>query len=544
MSNWQTRITLLPFILMCSEPVWAQSLSVEQRLSLLEQNAKNTEGKLQTTEDKLQKALHELAIYKKKEKKTNHVTAANPALLNPAVDTHAQVARPIEKIQQQEAEAKPKTKNSTRRPADMNIKELSKAIEDEIGFSFHGYFRSGWGTASNGSPQSWAIGSLGRFGNEHGSWYDLLFSQKLYDQDGRTAKAIVLMDGNVGETYVKEPFDSTSENMMQFSDIYVTTKGFISAIPDATFWVGRHKLRAQEFKMLDFSYHKGAIASGVGIEDIPLGKGTLAIGLGREDLDNYSKDRTTTQAVNTNSLDVRLRKFPLTTNTTWDLYGRYAMANKSDGQSSSQNDGEYYKMKDAWLLTGIINNKLSRDGFTEYSMQVANNSFASSFAKIYDASSNFGTGRYYYGDHTNGIAWRFGEQGEFYPVDNVIVAHTLLFSGGNDVYSYETGAHTDFKSVRAVVRPAYIFNKYNQTGIELGYFNQQNNNNGLKTHESGVKTTLYHALKLGSSAFNSKFEIRFYGTWLKVLDNGIDEFTFTDEKKDQFSVGVQTELFW
>lgn len=214
MSNWQTRITLLPFILMCSEPVWAQSLSVEQRLSLLEQNAKNTEGKLQTTEDKLQKALHELAIYKKKEKKTNHVTAANPALLNPAVDTHAQVARPIDKIQQQKAEAKPKTKNSTRRPADMNIKELSKAIEDEIGFSFHGYFRSGWGTASNGSPQSWAIGSLGRFGNEHGSWYDLLFSQKLYDQDGRTAKAIVLMDGNVGETYVKEPFDSTSENMI------------------------------------------------------------------------------------------------------------------------------------------------------------------------------------------------------------------------------------------------------------------------------------------------------------------------------------------
>ena len=122
MSNWQTRITLLPFILMCSEPVWAQSLSVEQRLSLLEQNAKNTEGKLQTTEDKLQKALHELAIYKKKEKKTNHVTAANPALLNPAVDTHAQVARPIDKIQQQKAEAKPKTKNSTRRPADMNIK--------------------------------------------------------------------------------------------------------------------------------------------------------------------------------------------------------------------------------------------------------------------------------------------------------------------------------------------------------------------------------------------------------------------------------------
>lgn len=536
MSLFKIQFKAIALTILIPHAVLAESLSVEQRLNQLEENAKSTNVKLKETENQLKTALQELSIYKNKENKTR------THFVDTDIPTHAQVARPIDRIQKQVAEEK--SQPTTLRPADMNIKELSKAIEDEIGFSFHGYFRTGWGTSSNGSPETWAVGSLGRFGNEHGSWYDLMFSQKLYDQDGRTAKAIVLMDGNVGEGYVKEPFNSDSENMMQFSDIYLTTKGFITAIPDATLWVGRHKLRAQEFKMLDFSYHKGSIASGVGIEDIPLGKGTLAIGLGREDLDNYSKDRTATQSVNTNSLDVRLRKFPLAKNTTWDFYGRYAMANKSDGQSSSQDDGEYYKMKDAWLLTGIINNKLSRDGFTEYSMQAANNSFASSFAKIYDASANYGTSRYYYGEHTNGNAWRIGEQGEFYPTDNVIIAHTLLLSAGHDVYSYDTGSHTDFKSVRAVVRPAYIFNQYNQTGIELGYFNQVNSNDGVKRKESGVKTTLYHALKVGTSAFKSNLEIRFYGSWLKVLDNGIDDFTFTDDKKDQLSIGVQTELSW
>jgi carbohydrate-specific outer membrane porin len=54
------------------------------------------------------------------------------------------------------------------------------------------------------------------------------------------------------------------------------------------------------------------------------------------------------------------------------------------------------------------------------------------------------------------------------------MANAIVYSFGNDVYSYETGAHSDFESIRAVVRPAWIWDKYNQTGVELGYFKQQN----------------------------------------------------------------------
>lgn len=45
----------------------------------------------------------------------------------------------------------------------MTLKDFSKFVKDEIGFSYNGYFRSGWGTASHGSPKSWAIGSLGHW---------------------------------------------------------------------------------------------------------------------------------------------------------------------------------------------------------------------------------------------------------------------------------------------------------------------------------------------------------------------------------------------
>ncbi|WP_181942681.1 carbohydrate porin, partial [Klebsiella pneumoniae] len=88
-----------------------------------------------------------------------------------------------------------------------------------IGFSYNGYFRSGWGTANHGSPKEYAIGSLGRFGNEYTSWFDLQLKQKVYDLDGKTAHAVVMLDGNVGEQYSNAVFDKNSESNLQFSDI-------------------------------------------------------------------------------------------------------------------------------------------------------------------------------------------------------------------------------------------------------------------------------------------------------------------------------------
>lgn len=74
-------------------------------------------------------------------------------------------------------------------------------IKDDIGFSYQGYFRSGWGTGNHGSPQTYAAGSLGRFGNEMSGWFDLTLNQRVYNQDGRTANAVVTYDGNVGQQY-------------------------------------------------------------------------------------------------------------------------------------------------------------------------------------------------------------------------------------------------------------------------------------------------------------------------------------------------------
>lgn len=124
------------------------------------------------------------------------------------------------------------------------------------------------------------------------------------------------------------------------------------------------------------------------------------------------------------------------------------------------------------------------------------------------------------------------------------MANALVYAWGSDIYSYDTGAHSDFESARAVIRPAYIWDNNNQTGVELGWFDQKNRAGGVEYHESGYKTTLFHTFKVDTSLLTSRPEIRFYGTYLKALDNEISQFQFADAKSDQFTVGVQAEVWW
>jgi len=95
------------------------------------------------------------------------------------------------------------------------------------------------------------------------------------------------------------------------------------------------------------------------------------------------------------------------------------------------------------------------------------------------------------------------------------------------------------------VRPAWIWDNFNQSGIEAGWFTQKNEaSNHQSFTESGVKTTLFHTFKVDTSMMKSRPEIRLYGTWLKVLDNELDNFSFEHEKDDQFTLGAQAEVWW
>ncbi|GKV77416.1 carbohydrate porin [Pectobacterium carotovorum subsp. carotovorum] len=524
-----------------SNGAMAAKLTVEERLELLEKELSANKEELQSTKNELRQYK---AIVDDRQKTGKNTKTALTGKESITVMTTPQP---------QKASLNGQTKTSADasvvepQQQELTLNELSKYVKDDIGFTYSGYLRSGWATGTNGSPKSYAIGSLGRFGNEHSGWFDLFLKQRVYNKDGKTAQAVVKLDGNVGQQYAAGWFgdDTANENKLQFSDIYLTTKGFLPFAPEADFWVGKHALPVYEIQMLDWKSVRTDAGSGVGIENMNAGIGKMDVSLTREDLDVYSRNLSSKTQMNTNSIDLRYKGIPLWDGGSLSLMGKYAMANKTDTQKSNESNQSYYQLKDAWMAAAILRQNLNRGGFNEFTVQGANNSFASSFSRYSGASPFMGYNGYYYGDHTNGTAIRVISQGEMYLSDHVIMANALVYSKGNDIYSYETGAHSDYESIRTVVRPAWIWDNYNQTGVELGWFTQTNKTqSGVNYKESAYKTTLYHAIKVDTSMLNSRPEIRFYGTYLKLLDNEISKFTFADSKKDQFTVGVQAEVWW
>ena len=543
MNSSKLKVSLLAFSVFAAlSPlnVMAAKLTVEQRLELLEAELSSYKNKVAELQQNI----------KDNEKKSQ--TATNIAPQSPVADnienensekTNA-VVKPEVKATQQVAVIntdgnKPKVESVT-------MKDISKFVKEDIGFSYEGYFRSGWGTSNHGSTQTYAAGSLGRFGNEMSGWFDLTMNQRVYNQDGKTANAVVTYDGNVGEQYNDAWFgDSDNENILQFSDIFLTTKGFLPFAREADFWVGKHKLPEYEIQMLDWKSLTTDVAAAVGIQNWNLGVGQLDASLSRNDVDVYSRDFNNTTQMNTNSVDLRYRNIPLWQDGSLSLMGKYAFANKTDEQKKNESNNSYFELKDTWMATGIVRQALERDGFNEFTLQVANNSYASSFSNFSGASNSMAQGRYYYGDHSNGIAWRLISQGEMYLADRIIMANALVWSHGEDVYSYESGAHSDFNSFRAVIRPAWIWDTWNQTGVELAWFAQKNTTHqGQDLKESAYKTTLYHALKVGPSLLGSRPEIRFYGTYINILDNELSQFKFNDDSKNEFMAGVQAEVWW
>ncbi|ECH2878583.1 carbohydrate porin [Salmonella enterica] len=520
----------------------AANLTVEQRLQLLE-------AELSANKKELQETQSQLSIYKNKmaamevslqqtERQRDTDKTGIPVKDNKRISSI--------KIKPEQQVVLSNTQGDKTTVQNVTMKDISRFIKDDIGFSYQGYFRSGWGTSNHGSPQTYAAGSLGRFGNEMSGWFDLTLNQRVYNQDGKTANAIVTYDGNVGEQYNDAWFgDSDNENIMQFSDIFLTTRGFLPFAPEADFWVGKHKLPEYEVQMLDWKQLTTDVAAGIGIQNWVIGKGQLDISLSRDDVDVYSRDFSRTTQMNTNSIDIRYRNIPLWDKSSFSVMGKYAFANKTDEQERNEDNNSFFKLKDTWMATAIVRQELPKDGFNEFTLQVANNSYASSFAEFTGSSDSISSGRYYYGDHSNGIAWRLISQGELYLADRIIMANAIVGAHGEDIYSYETGAHSDFSSLRTVIRPAWIWNTYNESGVELGWFVQKNTtSNGTDAKESAYKATLYHALKVGPSLLNSRPEIRFYGTYIDILYNELSNFRFNDNSKDQFMIGVQAEVWW
>lgn len=517
------KTTIAAAVLSCcaaSSGAAAQNLTLEQRMAALEAQLRVTQQKLQA--------------YEEKEKARQTAVVATPALVASAAALQTAANTPA---------AGPDLSPST-------LKKISQYVQDDTGFKYSGYFRSGWASTTNGGPESWGVGSLGRFGNEYDGWYSLSLKKRAWRDGDKSIWANVQFEGDLGLTQSNESFEKgmAGGGMGKLSKLYVEGNGLLPFAPEASVWAGKHTLPQYEIQLLDWKSNRTLSGAGVGIENWKMPVGSLSMALTRNDIDNYStvcaagsSSCSDTTQVNVNIVEMRYKDLPVADNSLLELGAKYAFANQTDEQKKTQASDDYYQVKSSWLGQAILRNPVL-NGTNELTLQVANNSLASQFMNISSANPDFDYNSSYYGIHSGGIGWRLVNQGEVYFGDKIIMAHALAYGRGNDLYSTYTGAHTDFETVRAVIRPSWIWNHNTQTALELGYFTQENRVNDNARDESGYKVTLAQVYKVDTSILNSRPELRLYTTYLKALENEIDSQTFNDGKDYQISFGVQAEV--
>ncbi|EOB3584488.1 carbohydrate porin [Vibrio vulnificus] len=419
------------------------------------------------------------------------------------------------------------------------IQKIVDRVKEEERFRYSGYFRSGYATAVNGSPEDYFVSSVGRFGNENTGWFDLKLHYDVYRDGDRKVTSNVTLDGNVSSNYTSGWFTDPSADgsYLQFSDMYVAATGFIPALPGSTLWVGKHKLPNYEIQMFDFKHHRSSNAGAVALMDVAAGPGLLDISLAREDM----KQSDGRSRLNTNLIDMRYKDIEIADDTRLSFLLKYQMPDITDAQKE-----EYgYKPKDAMTAGVVLRNDMSKGGFNELTLQMGTNSYASKMTAFTNADPDY---RDLQGEET-GETYRIVNQGESYFGADYIMAHSFVAGVARGIYenvgknNYKN-SDTDF--LRAAVRPAYIWNQFNQTGVELGYFVQksQAENEADYRKESGYKVTAYHALKVNTSMLRSRPEIRFYSTYMEATDNDITGYVFHDQGSDQLSFGVQAEVWW
>ncbi len=140
---------------------------------------------------------------------------------------------------------------------------------------------------------------------------------------------------------------------------------------------------------------------------------------------------------------------------------------------------------------------------------------------------------------------RLTSQGEAYIGDHFIVANAIVYSFGNDIYSYEQ-AHILISNlfVRLFARPIFGTNITRRVLNWAISPSKTKMRIAINIMSLVIKPRSSIPFKVNTSMLTSRPEIRFYTTYIKALENELDGFLLEDNKDDQFAVGARAEIWW
>jgi len=410
--------------------------------------------------------------------------------------------------------------------------------QDELGFRFHGYLRSGFGVAGTGDPQEAFkapdAGAKYRLGNETETYLETTFAYGVRPEDDASA----LFDTRITVSYVTPTSNTNNfDTTTALREAYVLAKGVWKAQEGAAFWAGQRFYDRHDLHMSDFFY-RDLSGFGGGLEGIRFGEkvrfGVAWLGGSVNQLNsNGTVPPPGSFQLSKNTFDVRLYELPL-------LGGKAALSvdiAAFNGDTLSFEEGALVVHDNVGWAAAAIHERPFANGRNKLSVQ-----YGQGVAYDFRAVLTPIPGRSYgVGDTVD-----YGDVWQLRVVEDLLVdklgAFTLQLGGVWQELGNGAPVGDRITWLSFGVRPAYHFNRYFSAEIEAGWDHTKQTD---LVSGSLFKITLAPQITPKVAAL-SRPSLRAYVTWAGWSDGfvGLVAPTLYGTQTRGFAAGVQLETWW
>jgi maltoporin len=410
--------------------------------------------------------------------------------------------------------------------------------QDQEGFRFHGYLRSGFGVAGTGDPQEAFkapnAGAKYRLGNETEAYVETTFDYGVRPEDDASA----FFDTRVTVSYVT-PTSNTNQfdTTVALREAFVLAKGVWKSQESATFWAGQRYYDRSDLHMSDF-YYRDLSGFGGGLEGVRVGeKARLAFAWLGGSLNELNSNGTVPPPgsfqLSKNTFDLRLYDLPI-------LGGKLAVSfdlASFNGDTLPLEEGDLQVENDAGWAAALIHERPLATGRNKLSVQYGTG-IASDFRAVVTPIP--------------GRTFSFGDTVSYDGTWQLRAVEDLLLDRLGP-FTLHVGAVWQELENGALVgdritwlsfgaRPAYQLNRYVSLALEAGWDHSDQRG---QTSGSLFKVTLAPQITPKMAAL-SRPSLRAYVTWARWSEGfvGLVAPVLYGSTDNGFAAGVQIETWW
>jgi maltoporin len=412
------------------------------------------------------------------------------------------------------------------------------AAQDNEGFRFLGYLRSGFGVAGTGDPQEAFkapnAAAKYRLGNETEAYLETTFAYGMRPQDDKNA----FFDTKITVSYVTPTSNTNNfDTTVALREAFVTAKGVWGSQPGAVFWAGQRFYDRHDLHMSDF-YYRDLSGFGGGLEGVALGKAARLsfawLGGSLNQLEpSGSVPPPGSFQLSKNTFDLRLHELPL-------LGGRVQLALDLalfNGDTVEFADGPVFVRDNTGWAASLLHERALGGGRNKLSLQYGTG-IAADFRAVLTSmpGRTFAPGDVV--DYSDVWQLRLVEDLQLDPSGPL----TLQLGGVWQELDNGAAAGNRITWTSLGLRPAYHFDRYFSVELEasLDHTDQRDGPSG-----SLWKLTLAPQIT-PSTAVLSRPSVRAYVSWAGWSDGfvGLVAPVRYGTARSGFAAGVQLETWW